>query len=272
MMFLYDLPDWLMALAIVAAILGFALGGFYAFHRFWRPSFTDEQRSVAMTVLTVVATINALLLAFVAVSVWEAFGEAEAAVVNEANVVGELARDLAVFDSVPARDARRLLRDYATTVVSEEWPAMRRGEGSAPAWDRFDRVFAAVGGLEPDTTRRQVLLAEIWARTNELLKQRRTRLHASGSEVPLTLWIVVLIGTALTIGSMFALPPTRFNFAMVGMVAVSSALVFHIIAAMDRPFAGEESVSSAPFQSAVENMKLWDRDIAKQPAVESASK
>src|SRR4030095_4884240 len=83
MMFLYDLPDWLMALAIVAAILGFALGGFYAFHRFWRPSFTDEQRSVAMTVLTVVATINALLLAFVAVSVWEAFGEAEAAVVNE---------------------------------------------------------------------------------------------------------------------------------------------------------------------------------------------
>jgi hypothetical protein len=68
----------------------------------------------------VVATINALLLAFVAVSVWEAFGEAEEAVVNEANVVGELARDLVAFDSVQARDARRLLRDYAASVVSEE--------------------------------------------------------------------------------------------------------------------------------------------------------
>jgi ABC-type branched-subunit amino acid transport system permease subunit len=149
---------------------------------------------------------------------------------------------------------------------------MRRGQGSAAVWDRFDRMFAAVGALEPDTTRRQVLMPEIWARTNELLKQRRTRLHASDSEVPLTLWLVVLIGTALTIGSMFVLPPTRFSFAMIGMVAVSSALVFHIIAAMDRPFAGEESVSSAPFESAIENMKRWDSEIVKQPAIESASR
>ena len=60
-----------------------------------------------MAVLTVIATIYALLLAFVAVSVWQSFGAAETAVVNEANSVGELARDLSIFDSAESRAGAR---------------------------------------------------------------------------------------------------------------------------------------------------------------------
>ena len=267
MLFLYDLPDWLMAVAVIGTIVGLTYAAYFAFHRGWRQAFSDEQRNVAMTVLTVIATINSLLLAFLAVSVWESFGAAETAVVEEANTIGELARDLAIFDSAQSRDARHQLREYAGLVTTVEWRDMQRGQANRQVWNAFDRMFVAIGAIEPDTPRRSALLPEILARANELLKQRRTRLHTSESAVPITLWAVVMIGTGLTVATMFVLPATRFYLWMIGLLTTSIALVFYLIVAMDRPFAGEQSISPEPFQLAIENMQRWDSEMTK-PAVE----
>jgi Protein of unknown function (DUF4239) len=86
-----------------------------------------------MAVLNVIATVYALLLAFVAVTVWQSFGAAETAVVNESNSVGELARALSLFDSPQARQARGTLREYADIVVTVEWSEMRQGRSSIEA-------------------------------------------------------------------------------------------------------------------------------------------
>jgi hypothetical protein len=266
---LYNLPDWLMAITIVLTMVALCYAGYFAFHRIFRPSFSDEERSLAMTVLGVVATVNSLLLAFVAVSVWESFGSAETAVVDEANTLGELARDLAIYDSA-SRDARHLLRQYADEVVNLEWRDMQRGQANPDVWVTFDRLFVAVGAIEPDTPRHLALLPEILARANELLKLRRTRLHTSESAVPLTLWSVVLLGTSLTIGATFVLSPTRFNLLMIGLVATSIALVLHLIVAMDRPFAGEQNIGAGPFEMAIDNMQRWDREVVKPAVLESS--
>ena len=45
---------------------------------------------------------------------------------------------------------------------------------------------------------------------------------------------------------------------MIAALAFCMGLVFYFIIAMDRPFAGEESISPAPFQSAIDNMERWD--------------
>ena len=264
-MILYSLPDWLMAICVVGGIVSIALIGYFVFHWTCQPKFTDDNKSVALTVLTVVATINSLLLAFLAVSVWQSFNAADDAVVQEANTVGALARDLAIYGTAEARDARQQLREYANVVVTTEWQDMKRGEASPRAWDQFDRMFAVIGTLEPDTPRRTVMLPEIWARANELLKQRRTRLHTSESKVPMTLWMVVLLGSILTIGTTYALTPSRFHVSMLGVTAASTALVFHLIVAMDRPFAGEQSIDAGPFRLAIDNMNRWDTQIAPNP-------
>ena len=262
MLFLYNLPNWLMGTLIIATTMALSYAGYFAFHRIWRPQFTEENKSVAMAVLAVVATVNALLLAFTAIAVWESFGAAQVAVVQEGNSVSALARDLAVYDSSQAREARRMLREYTDMVVKVEWRDMQRGESNIDVWNMFDRMFLAIGTIEPDTPKRVALLPEIWTRTNELLKQRRSRLYTSESEVPGTLWAVVLIGTGLTIMTAFVLTPTRFNLWMIGLLALSIGLVFYLIVAMDRPFAGKESISPEPFEIAIGNMQRWDAEIA----------
>jgi hypothetical protein len=69
----------------------------------------------------------------------------------------------------------------------------------------------------------------------------------------------------LTIGTTVVLSPTRFHLWIIGLVAMSTGLVFYFIVAMDRPFAGEQSISPAPFQLAVENMERWDAAFAHTP-------
>ena len=67
-----------------------------------------------------------------------------------------------------------------------------------------------------------------------------------------------LLGTPLTLLTTFVLPVSRLNIAMIAALACSLGLVFFFIIAMDRPFAGRESISPTPFRSAIENMKRWD--------------
>lgn len=258
MLVLYDLPNWLVGLLISGGAVVLSLGAYFLFLRLTHADFTDEDRSHAIAVLAVVATINSLLLAFSAVSVWESFGAAEEAVVHEADTIGELARDLAVFDSEESRRARTQLREYSRLVIDKEWMEMRTGGASEDAWRAVDNLFRTLATIEPDTPKRVALLPEMWARTNELLGHRRDRLFISQAEVPGTLWAVVLAGTVLTMMTTFVLPLRGFNIAMIGGLGFAIGLVFYFIIAMDRPFAGEESISPAPFQSAIDNMQRWD--------------
>ena len=261
MIFLYDFPDWLLGVVVISAVVIVAFAGYFLFHRVFQPVFTDDNKAVALVVLTVIATVNSLLLAFSAIDVWEAFGAAEQAVVQEANSVSELGRDLAVYDSRESREARGMLRDYTEKVIAVEWLDMQQGHSNIDVWNRFDRMFLKLGTLEPDTPKRTVLLREIWARANELLKERRSRIFTSESAVPGTLWAVILLGAMITLVATYVLPPTIFHMWMVGLLALSLGLIFFLIVAMDRPFAGKESVSPEPFTLAIENLQRWDAVI-----------
>ena len=255
---IYGIPHWYLGCLISGLAVAVTLGAYTVFRRFVVVEFSADDRSLAMSVLGVVATINSLLLAFSAVSVWESFGAAEAAVVHEGNSIGQLARDLAVFDSAESRQAREVVRHYAQLVAAKEWADMQIGRTNVETWLAADAIFRAVGALEPDTLKRQALLPEIWARTNEMVAHRRDRLYASEAEVPGTLWVVVLTGSILTVLTTFVLPRSPINIAMMVTLSFSLGLVFFFIIAMDRPFTGQESLSPLPFRTALDNMRRWD--------------
>jgi hypothetical protein len=257
-MFLYDVPNWAMGTIIVGLCLAVTLTGYWLFRKLWGRDFTESEIGMAMGLVGVIATITSLLLAFSAVSVWEAFNAADASVTNEASDAAMLARDLAIYGSPEAMTARAAVREYGRIVIDEEWPAMSKGEISQNAWNQIDVIFRDTGALEPTTERNKALLAEIWGRINELTKHRRERVHNSESEVPNTLWAVVLLGSGLTFLFTFVLRPNSFHIFVISGLACAMGLVFFFIMAMDHPFAGKESINHAPFDSMVANMDRWD--------------
>jgi hypothetical protein len=269
---LYDLPNWLFGLLISGGWILVGVGGYAIFHRVCRVTFAESDRNLAIALLGVVATINSLLLAFSAISVWESFGSAEKAVRTEAVVMTALARDLAVYDTVPSRQARDLLQKYAAVVVDQEWAAMRSGELPEQARDLLDDMFRTVGRIDPVGPREAALMPEIWARTNELIRARRERTQASEAQVPGTLWSVVVLATMLTLVTTYVLPRSAFNFAAVGLLSGVFGLVFFFIAAMDRPFAGSESIGPEPIQRTMQTMARWSAQAPSLPPAQAATK
>lgn len=260
---LYDLPNWLFGLLVTGAWVVVGLGGYMIFQRVCRVQFADEQKTLAIALLSVLATVNSLLLAFTAVSVWESFGLADQAVRGEAVTISSLARDLAVFDTEQSHQARDLLKLYARTVVAEEWPHMRSGHPDDDALAALDGMFRVVGAIRPAQPREEALMPEIWARANELIKHRRERLYAGGAQVPDTLWVVVILGTLLTIMTTYVLPRNAFHLATTAVLSGSMGLVFFFVAAMDRPFAGKESIGPEPIELSLRRMEQWDQETRR---------
>jgi hypothetical protein len=261
-LFLYDLPNWVIGVLFTTGWALLGVGGHALLHRLRPVVLAEADRNLAIAMLAVVATVNSLLLAFAAIAVWQAYSDANQATTAEATALGQLSRDLATFDTEPSHQARQQLKDYARIIVEQEWPAMRKDELDEGSWQAFDKLFRAVGRIQPATPREVALMPQIWARANELVKFRRDRLDAGKDQVPITLWAVIILGTALTILPSYVLPRTRLNQALVAMLSFSMGLMFFFIAAMDRPFAGQESIGPEPFESVLRNMTLWD---AEQP-------
>ena len=96
-LWIYELPNWQLGVIAAVGLMALALGGHAVFQHFCRTIFPESDRNQAIALMTVIATMNSLLLAFSAVSVWDAFGTADRAVSGEATTIGELSRDLRAF-------------------------------------------------------------------------------------------------------------------------------------------------------------------------------
>jgi hypothetical protein len=260
---LYTMPHWPMGVLVVGATTGISLAVYGLMHRALRLKLSEEEAAAGPAFAGILATVTSLLLAFTAVSVWEAFKSADGAVTNEATTATMMARDLASLGGPAANAAREELRGYLTSVVEKEWPLLSSGGMSDDARVRIDHIFRAVALIEPKTKREEIIAAEIWARLNDLAKYRRERLMAAHARVPQTLWAVVLIGTLMTVICAGTLKPNRFGWAMMAGLSSSFGLVFFFILAMDRPFSGRESVGPDAVQDTLASMEFWDKMESK---------
>ncbi|UXH78263.1 DUF4239 domain-containing protein [Roseateles amylovorans] len=257
-LWIYQLPVWQFGVLLMTGWMVPAMASFEVIHRFLKPRFEEADKGLAMTLLALVATLNSLLLAFCAVSVWDAYRSADNAVSNEAVTISELARDLGVLGTPAALAARERLREYTRSIVDDEWVKMQKEPGHRDNGDRINRIFRALQTVEPTTPAQTILLTEIWARMNEVLKFRLDRVSASELSVPATLWFVVIAGGVLSLMPMLVLPPTAFNRTAVALLSCSTGLVFFFIVQMDRPFVGEQSVSPQPYEISLQEMAQWD--------------
>jgi hypothetical protein len=78
---------------------------------------------------------------------------------------------------------------------------------------------------------------------------RQERLAAADTTVPAVVWIVTLMGGALTVAfaSLLGVPSLGMHLAMSAAMAISGALVLIMIIALCNPFRGDFRVSTDPF-------------------------
>jgi hypothetical protein len=170
------------------------------------------------------------------------------------------------LETATAERLRALLSDYGETVVHVEWPNMTRGLPPESGWQ--DKGWAETGALndvltryQPTTETQKIVLQLALKQLDDLSDARRTRIFTTGSGIAPLVWWVLISGAAITVGLalVFGLPSWRGHLLLANMLALSIALVFVLIIAMDRPFVGGSGVSPESFRRVIASVALAQR-------------
>ena len=244
---LNTLPTWTLALIGVGGCAALAVAGLLLVRRRFPELGHTEINDVAGIAIGVLAAVYGIILGFVIVSLYEDFTAAEA------NVVGEAAQLIQLYEDtrgMPIADAMRdEMRTYVANVRFREFELMKDGKRYTQLGDKhIGDMYRVLRGYSPTTQSRVAFYEDAVSQLNAVVSSRIQRLHHATQELPAPFTVLLLVGAALMIASMYllAVPKLHIHVTIVIAVAVLTSFNLLIAMALDHPFSGDVSVSSQP--------------------------
>ncbi len=255
---LYDLPLWLSLPTFVVIVVAASWAVLLAVRPWVRKvaESNEEWDRVLGYAMTSYGVFYGILLALIAVAVYENFQRVGAVVLDETASLGALYRGAAAFPQPEGDALTDLLRQYTLGVIREDWPLQQQDIIPSEGNDRVDRIESILLSFEPTTAGQQNLHNQTLSQFFDFVEARRARLDETKLALPPPLWIVLAIGAVLN-ALMLALVEVRnlrVHLIMSGIIAVFVGLLIFVTASMDHPYAGYVSITPEPFQNLVDQL------------------
>jgi hypothetical protein len=240
---------WVCGAAIVAAVLA------YLIRRYGELEGRSANNEAAGQVFTIVGGLHAVLVAFVLIALFDAVTQAGDASYREADglVAATWASD--ALSPETGDEVRRMSREYATTVIEDEWPSMTAGtDVVSDGWTQLDRlrqVVAQAPAADEWQNQRKIEAAnQLW----QVYEARQERLDAAGGGVSNVVWFVLIAGSVLAVSLplLFGGPRIRTHVLIVATLAATITLLLYATYQLQNPFGGGAGVSPDAFEAAVE--------------------
>jgi hypothetical protein len=242
---------WSQSLLLIGGTVLVSIAGTLIVRRLISVEVLERHNAVAGFIYAVIGVVYAVLLGFAAITVWERYDRAQAAVEQEADDLGDLYRDAQTFPSDVRAQLEHQIRDYVRLAVQKEWPAMAGGKSSPEVWDAYMQLWRTYYQFSPGTDQEKTWYSQSLTKLNDLSNERRMRLLTSRlGSVPVMMWLALLGTGIITIAFSF-LFGTKNAMAQIVMsagLAFTVALVMVAIIALGQPFAGISRVGPQPFE------------------------
>ncbi|MGH3780035.1 MAG: DUF4239 domain-containing protein [Pseudonocardiaceae bacterium] len=250
---LLHVPGVLLGFLIVVVGVVVSLMGLFLVRRSVAIATLEQHNDVAGFIIAVIGALYSVILAFVVITVWNQYEIVKADVAREANLVEILYVDAAYFPG-HAGAIQQNLRGYAESVVNDEWTEMSVHQSDSAGTDRQIRVLIAdFRTVHPETTEEGTFYAQSVKMLYDLRDSRRVRVEASGDELPVVLWTVLIMGGIITIGftCFFGVSHFSSHVLMVAALAAMIALTLFVILSLDLPFSGDLRVGPDAMEQAI---------------------
>ncbi|MET9697861.1 DUF4239 domain-containing protein [Streptomyces sp. NPDC006529] len=250
---LNHLSTFLIAVLVVGGLTALAMAGSLAARRRFPHLARGEHNEMVGVALGMFGAIYGIILAFVVVTLWTQLENTENIVANEAT---DLALVVRSADAFPPADRARVngaVGAYVHAVVEVQWPLMREGRPSYEATgSQTHRLYEALQAYEPKGARAETFYTEAVTRLNDVASQRRARVSMAETSLPVLLQVLVYGGALVTVPLtfLFGLRSMKMQLLFVSAVAGLIGFSLLLVVALDRPFAGDLSVSPAPYKEA----------------------
>jgi uncharacterized protein DUF4239 len=238
---------------IVVGTISLAIVVLALVRRLPRDRWSTSQDAVGV-MFSAVGVLYTVMLAFLVVLVSEQFNGAQDLTQQEAAKISNLLRDANAFPPPVRKEIQGRVITYTNSVIHDEWATMAHGESSPATAERYRQVWVGYYGYRPQGNQAQQYYGESVTRLNDLGEDRRLRLLSSKSSIPGLMWVMLVIGGAVTIAYLylFAIPDAWLQGLMIGSVAGLLAFILFLILALDHPFAGQVKVTPDAYQDVVD--------------------
>jgi len=272
MQLIYTIPLLLLFVLILVPCLIIGLAGVWLVRRY-DLMLDPEDNSTAALAHAFVGVLYAVALGLMVVGVQSGYTEVEMVVMKEAYFAGDLYLDSKGLSEQGGLQIQELTKQYIDVVIEKEWPAISAGELVEPETRRIiDRLSHSIIAYDAKTDRDLVVYAELLSGVNDLLVQRRERLHLGVDGVGVVTWMVVVMGALITIGMawFYNTRGTRAHYGLVASMSLMFGLMIFLLVAMDHPLWGQFSVTSAPFKEVQGKIIEWDKEFGIDKTQNSA--
>ncbi|MFI7675653.1 hypothetical protein [Actinophytocola sp. NPDC049390] len=242
---------WVLGVGLAAGLLA------YLVRRIGETQGVVDNNEAAGQVFTLVGGLQAVLLAFVLISLFDGVSAAEDGSYAEADsLVATVwaAQELPDSTGVAAR-----ARAYAEEVIEREWPHMRDGtQTDDTGWAALERLRAEVAATPATDDWTVDRKNEANAQLSTVYQQRQERLNtATSGGVNSVVWFALLVGAAMAVALpiLFGGPKPATHILIVSILAGTMALLLFATQQLQNPYGGGAQVGPAAFESALDRLR-----------------
>jgi Protein of unknown function (DUF4239) len=189
--------------------------------------------------LTPLAVILGLVIAFLATRVWGNLDHAQSYVVEEASGIREAILISNVLPSDTRDAVRKEMGNYLRFVDQVDWPAMLRGQqGLRQTPPGLPEALTILLSFVPQQPGQQLAQSHAVTAIEQVLQARRKRILLSEAVISPPQWIVIIVLDALVLLTIGTVHAERYTTAAVNMAIFSTAVASCVVLLMinDRPF------------------------------------
>ncbi|MFD1150583.1 bestrophin-like domain [Saccharothrix hoggarensis] len=240
---------WVGGAAVIAAVLA------YVIRKYGELEGRTANNEAAGQVFTLVGGLHAVLVAFVLIALFDAVTQAGDAAYREADGLVAATWASEALSPEAGQEVRQLSREYALTVINDEWPGMRAGtDFESDGWSQLNELRQVVARTPASdqwqVERKTEAANQLW----KVYEARQARLDAAGSGVNTVVWFVLIAGSVLAVclPLLFGGPRIRTHVLIVATFAATVTLLLYATYQLQNPFGGGADVSPEAFEAAVE--------------------
>jgi hypothetical protein len=257
MTWLGSLPAWAIFPLFAAATLLFTVAVDGILRRRLIP---EEVRAnagpSAATTLQALATIYAVLVAFVIVDEYSQLRDAQSQVAKKAadlSVIFENSRNLPDVDGARIRSAAL---DYARTEVNVGLPTLVKTARPSRQTDAaIERLYHVMATIEPRADSDRIAYEQILVALTGVSETRTNLINSAKATIPVSLFYIlaVLAAAVLGVASIMNTRHRRSHLLILAALAVGLSMTLALVAALDYPLHGFIHIDSAPVTQFIEN-------------------
>ena len=245
----------LLFLTFAVVGVGFNLAVDGVMRRFVTPEVRGRASPTAAVTVQVIATIYAVLVAFVIVSEYSELRSANDEVAAKASDLSAITETSRVFPEAEGHELRVSTTAYARVFVDHSFPTLARTSKPGTRADReLERMFRSLRSVHPATAEESAAFNRTLDLLDDVVETRARIVNAAGETVPWPL-VVLLAVMGITVVTVSNLLDTRHRWShllITSALALVVSLTLALVVSLNYPFDGILPISDDPIRQFLE--------------------